>query len=48
MPFVDFNLEEIGQDLASLDTYGHYSRSDVFELRVRWDAQNRVFWEEGE
>lgn len=30
----ELDLSEIGQGLASLDTDGHYSRPDVFDLRV--------------
>ena len=33
-PLAELDLNEIGQGLASLDTDGHYSRPDVFELSV--------------
>ncbi len=31
----ELDLREIGQGLTSLDTDGHYSRPDVFELNCR-------------
>ncbi len=40
----ELNLSEIGQGLASLDTDGHYSRPDVFELRVDTRAKDGVEW----
>lgn len=41
----EFDLAAIGEGLASLDTDGHYSRPDVFQLHV--DTQNKggVIWE---
>jgi hypothetical protein len=41
----ELDLSEIGQGLASLETYGHYSRPDVFELTVDPRAKNGVNWE---
>ena len=35
---------EIGKGLASLDTDGHYSRPDVFELNVDTRAKDGVKW----
>ena len=40
----ELNLGEIGQGLASLDTDGHYSRPDVFELNVDTRAKGGVNW----
>ena len=42
--FADLDLGEIGQGLASLDTDGHYSRPDVFELRVDTTTKDGVIW----
>lgn len=41
------DLDEIGEGLASLDTDGHYSRPDVFELSVDMRARDGVNWHEG-
>lgn len=41
---VELNLDEIGEALAALDADGHYSRPDVFELRVNTDAHDGVVW----
>jgi len=38
----ELDLSEIGQGLASLDTDGHYSRPDVFELNVDTRAKDGV------
>jgi nitrilase len=40
----EVDLSEIGQGLASLDTDGHYSRPDVFELTVDTRAKDGVNW----
>ena len=40
----ELDLSEIGQGLASLDTDGHYSRPDVFELSVDTEPKNGVVW----
>ncbi|MEM1197317.1 MAG: carbon-nitrogen hydrolase family protein [Pseudomonadota bacterium] len=42
--FAELDLDERGQDLASLDTDGHYSRPDVFELTVDTRAKDGVNW----
>ena len=42
----EIDLSEIGQGLASLDTDGHYSRPDVFELNVDTRAKDGVNWNE--
>ena len=44
MLFAELDLTEIGQGLASLDTDGHYSRPDVFELTVDTKAKDGVNW----
>ena len=44
MLFAELGLGEIGQGLASLDIDGHYSRPDVFELRVKTDRRDGVVW----
>ena len=40
----ELDLSEIGQGLASLDTDGHYSRPDVFELSIDTRAKDGVNW----
>ena len=41
----ELDLSEIGGGLASLDTDGHYSRPDVFQLNVETRAKDGVKWE---
>ncbi len=43
--FAELDLSERDEGLASLDTDGHYSRSDVFELSVDTRAKDGVKWE---
>jgi nitrilase len=38
------DLSEIGAALTALDTDGHYSRPDVFELRINQAEQVGVKW----
>lgn len=40
----ELDLSERGQNLTSLDTDGHYSRPDVFELNVDTRAKDGVNW----
>ncbi|WP_421991793.1 carbon-nitrogen hydrolase family protein [Qipengyuania sp.] len=42
--FAELDLTEIDEGLALLDTDGHYSRPDVFELRVDTRAKDGVEW----
>jgi len=42
--FAELDLTEIGQNLTSLDTDGHYSRPDVFELNVDTRSKLGVNW----
>ena len=42
--FAELDLNERGQNLTSLDTDGHYSRPDVFELNVDTQAKDGVNW----
>lgn len=42
--FAELDLTEIGAGLASLDTDGHYSRPDVFELSVDTKPKDGVTW----
>lgn len=41
----ELNLSEIGAGLASLDTDGHYSRPDVFELYVDTRPKDGIQWQ---
>lgn len=43
--FVDIDLAEISAGLVALDTDGHYSRPDVFELRVNTRETEGVVFE---
>jgi nitrilase len=43
--FAELDLAEIGEGLANLDTDGHYSRPDVFELTVDTRAKDGVNWQ---
>lgn len=43
--YAELDLGEIGPGLASLDTDGHYSRPDVFELNVDTGAKDGVVWD---
>ncbi|WP_438725622.1 carbon-nitrogen hydrolase family protein [Parasphingorhabdus sp. DH2-15] len=40
----ELDMEQIGEALTSLDTDGHYSRPDIFELSVNTKAQDGVVW----
>lgn len=40
--FAEIDLAEIGAGLAALDSDGHYSRPDIFELRVNMHDQDGV------
>ena len=42
--FAELDVSERGQNLTSLDTDGHYSRPDVFELTVDTRAKDGVNW----
>lgn len=42
----ELNLDAIGEALTSLDTDGHYSRPDVFELSVNRRPQDGVVWQD--
>lgn len=43
--FADIDLAEVGAELAALDTDGHYSRPDIFELRVNIQKNEGVVFE---
>lgn len=46
MIFTNIDLNQIGEGLTSLDTDGHYSRPDVFELTIDKSAKDGVIWNE--
>ena len=46
MLLADLNLDLIADNLTSLDTDGHYSRADVFELTVNTAAKDGVVWKD--
>ena len=43
--FAELDLSEIGKGLASLDTDGHRSRPDVYDLRIDMKAKDGVNWQ---
>jgi nitrilase len=43
--YAQLNLAEIAESLTALDTDGHYSRPDVFELKVNQATQDGVIWD---
>ncbi|APG62635.1 carbon-nitrogen hydrolase [Sphingorhabdus lutea] len=43
--YADLDIDLIGQGLTSLDTDGHYSRADIFDLRVNISEHNGVTYE---
>lgn len=45
--FAEIDLTEIGTGLAALDSDGHYSRPDIFELRVNMHEQEGVVFNQG-
>ena len=47
MLFAELDLTQIEEGLASLDTDGHYSRPDVFELHVDTGSKDGVNWQHG-
>lgn len=42
--FAELDLAEVAEGLANLDTDGHYSRPDVFELTVDMRSKEGVQW----
>ena len=42
----ELDMAQIGEALAALDTDGHYSRADVFELHVDRRAKDGVVWKD--
>jgi len=41
----ELDLDMIGEGLAALDTDGHYSRPDIFELTVDQNPKDGVNWD---
>jgi nitrilase len=44
--YADIDLSAVGVARRSLDVAGHYSRPDVFELRVNREAQKPIALDE--
>ncbi|MGB7407810.1 MAG: nitrilase-related carbon-nitrogen hydrolase, partial [Pontixanthobacter sp.] len=44
MLIAELDLSEIGANLTSLDTDGHYSRPDIFELSIDMRSKDGVAW----
>jgi nitrilase len=46
--YADIDTSAVGVARRSLDVAGHYSRPDIFELRVNTEPQRSIAFESGE